>query len=63
MRDPNTVSTGQPQRALWLSTFSFAVCFAFWTAFSIIGVRIKQQLGLNETEFGLLIATPYSPAL
>jgi len=26
--------------------------------FSIIGIRIKQQLNLNETEFGLLVATP-----
>ncbi|HPF60229.1 MAG TPA: MFS transporter, partial [Candidatus Competibacteraceae bacterium] len=29
-----------------------------WTMFSIIGIRIKQQLNLNETEFGLLVATP-----
>ena len=26
--------------------------------FSIIGVQIKQDLGLNETEFGILVATP-----
>ncbi len=26
--------------------------------FSIIGVRIKGELGLNNTEFGLLVATP-----
>ena len=25
--------------------------------FSIIGIRIKAELGLNETEFGLLVAT------
>ena len=41
-----------------MSTFSFTVCFAVWTIFSIIGVKIKQDLGLNETEFGLLVATP-----
>lgn len=58
MQDLNTVSSGQQQRALWLSTFAFTVCFAVWTIFSIIGIQIKQQLGLNETEFGLLIATP-----
>ncbi|GHE00818.1 major facilitator transporter [Defluviimonas sp. 20V17] len=45
-------------RALGLSTFAFTVCFAVWTIFSIIGVRIKQELGLNDTEFGLLVATP-----
>src|SRR5262249_46511506 len=26
--------------------------------FSIIGVQIKQDLGLNETQFGLLVGTP-----
>ncbi|MCO5130165.1 MAG: MFS transporter [Xanthobacteraceae bacterium] len=57
--------TGQPtpsradqQRALWLSTLSFTLCFAVWTIFSIIGLSIKDQLGLSEFEYGLLIATP-----
>ena len=58
MNDLSLVSTGQQQRAMWLSTFAFTVCFAVWTIFSIIGIQIKQQLGLNETQFGLLIATP-----
>lgn len=51
-------SAGQQQRALWLSTFAFTVCFAVWMIFSIIGIQISQQLGLNDTQFGLLIATP-----
>ncbi len=58
MQDLATVSSGQQQRAMWLSTFAFTVCFAVWTIFSIIGIQIKQQLGLNDTQFGLLIATP-----
>lgn len=41
-----------------MSTIAFTVCFAVWTIFSIIGVRIKQELGLNETQFGLLVGTP-----
>ena len=45
-------------RALGLSTFAFTICFAVWTIFSIIGVKIKQELGLNDTQFGLLVATP-----
>ena len=45
-------------RALWLSTIAFTVCFAVWTIFSIIGIQIKQELGLSETEFGLLVGTP-----
>jgi NNP family nitrate/nitrite transporter-like MFS transporter len=49
---------GTQRRALWLSTIAFTVCFAVWTIFSIIGIRIKEELGLSETEFGLLIGTP-----
>src|SRR5699024_5605754 len=45
-------------KALWLSTFSFTLCFAVWTIFSIIGISIKDELGLSESQFGLLIATP-----
>ncbi len=49
---------GAQSRALWLSTIAFTVCFAVWTIFSIIGVQIKRDLGLNETQFGLLVGTP-----
>jgi NNP family nitrate/nitrite transporter-like MFS transporter len=50
---------GQEQgRALWLSTIAFTVCFAVWTIFAIIGVQIKRDLGLSETQFGLLVGTP-----
>lgn len=52
------LSAGSPIRALLISTVAFTLCFAVWTIFSIIGIRIKQQLGLNETEFGLLVGIP-----
>jgi MFS transporter, NNP family, nitrate/nitrite transporter len=52
------VPASDQNRALGLSTLAFSVCFAVWTIFSIIGIKIKQDLGLNETEFGLLVATP-----
>lgn len=58
MQDSDLASPAQQQRALWLGTFAFTVCFAVWTIFSIIGIQIKHDLGLNETAFGLLIATP-----
>jgi NNP family nitrate/nitrite transporter-like MFS transporter len=45
-------------RALSMSTIAFTVCFAVWTIFSIIGVTIKTELQLTETEFGLLIGMP-----
>ncbi len=40
------------------STFAFTICFAVWMMFAVIGIPIKKALGLNETEFGLLAATP-----
>ncbi|TCO80883.1 NNP family nitrate/nitrite transporter-like MFS transporter [Plasticicumulans lactativorans] len=49
---------GPQTRALVMSTVAFTVCFAVWTVFSIIGVQIKQELGLNDTQFGLLVGTP-----
>ncbi|HSH41459.1 MAG TPA: MFS transporter, partial [Arenicellales bacterium] len=52
------VTPQQQRRALGLGTMAFAVCFAVWTLFSIIGVRIEQELELNETQFGLLLGTP-----
>jgi len=58
MRNLASVNSAQQQVALWGSTFAFTICFAVWTIFSIIGVQIKQDLGLNDTQFGLLIATP-----
>lgn len=45
-------------RALTLATLAFTLCFAVWTVFSIIGIQIKGDLGLNDTELGLLMATP-----
>jgi len=40
------------------STLAFTVCFMVWMMFAVIGIPIKQTLGLNETQFGILIATP-----
>ena len=51
-------STAHQGRALWLSTIAFTVCFAVWTIFAIIGIRIKQNLELNDSQFGLLVGTP-----
>lgn len=45
-------------RVLGMSTFDFAICFAAWVIFSIIGKPIQQELSLSNAEFGFLIATP-----
>ncbi len=57
MNDPQS-TVGEQRRALTTSTLAFTVCFAVWTIFSIIGIKIKAQLGLTDTQFGILVATP-----
>ncbi len=44
--------------ALSMTTLAFTVCFAVWTIFAIIGVQIKEDMGLTDTQFSLLIGTP-----
>src|SRR5471030_38345 len=53
-------STADPRawRVLWSSTFAFTICFAIWMMFAILGIPLKTQLGLSDTEFGLIAATP-----
>src|SRR5262252_1494114 len=43
---------------LFASTFAFTVCFAVWMMFGVIGIPIRESLGLNNTQFGLLTSTP-----
>ena len=40
------------------STTAFTICFMVWMMFAVIGIPIKQNLGLNETQFGVLVALP-----
>ena len=43
---------------LGMSTFAFTICFMVWMMFAVLGVPVKELLQLNETQFGLLAATP-----
>ncbi|MGD9743047.1 MAG: nitrate/nitrite transporter [Dongiaceae bacterium] len=43
---------------LLATTWSFTICFAVWMMFGVTGIPIREQLGLNSVEFGLLTATP-----
>lgn len=44
--------------ALTLSTLAFTACFAVWTIFAIIGLQIRTDLNLTDTQYGILIGTP-----
>ncbi|WP_188575895.1 nitrate/nitrite transporter [Azorhizobium oxalatiphilum] len=52
------IDRGKQRNALAMSTVAFTTCFAVWTIFAIIGVSIRRELGLSETQFGLLVGTP-----
>lgn len=43
---------------LYSSTFAFMVCFVVWMMFGVLGIRIREELGLNALQFGLLTSTP-----
>ena len=43
---------------LIVSTLAFTVCFMVWMMFAVVGIPLKKTLGLNATEFGLLMAMP-----
>jgi len=58
MQETNNIAKPEQYRALGLSTFAFTICFAVWTIFSIIGISIKEELGLSDTQFGLLVGAP-----
>ncbi|WP_188576889.1 MFS transporter (plasmid) [Tistrella bauzanensis] len=58
MQAQTSAATPQAGKILGMSTFAFTISFAVWTIFSIIGIRIQQDLGLSDTQFGLLVGTP-----
>jgi len=58
MNQPLSVTGGQRNQALAVSTLAFTLCFAAWTIFSIIGIQIKADFNLTDTQLGLLMATP-----
>jgi NNP family nitrate/nitrite transporter-like MFS transporter len=49
---------GKAWSVVGMSTLSFTVCFMVWMMFAVIGIPIKETLGLNETQFGILVAMP-----
>src|SRR5690606_29190814 len=57
---PITAPVSRPEqyRALGLSTLAFTLCFAVWTIFSILGLQLKGDFNLTDTQLGLLMATP-----
>ena len=48
----------QPLVVVLLSPLAFALVFACWTLFAVLGMELKRTLGFDEFDFALLLATP-----
>src|SRR5512147_2986584 len=47
---------------LAMNTLGFTVMFAVWVIFAIVGIAIRKELGLDDTEFALLLPLPIGMA-
>jgi MFS transporter, NNP family, nitrate/nitrite transporter len=50
--------TWKRNSVLAMNTFGFTVMFAVWVVFAIVGLQIRTELSLSETEFAVLVALP-----
>src|SRR5690554_3384784 len=46
------------KRTLWLVSISLMFCFAAWTVLSVVGIKIRDEMGFLNTQLALLIAMP-----
>jgi MFS transporter, NNP family, nitrate/nitrite transporter len=44
------------QRVLWLSTLGFTVLFAVWLMFGVLGISLREELGLTPVQLSWLTA-------
>ena len=47
---------GQRQRVLWLSTAAFTLLFNVWLMMGVLGISIRKDLGLSDSQLEWLIA-------
>lgn len=56
--DPMKSETYKSYSVLFAATFAFVMTFMVWMTFAVIGIPLREELGLSATEFGFLTATP-----
>ena len=59
-RDKSTSEHVSPDavRVLIVATVLFTIFFAVWMMFAIVGLPMRKELGLSDSEFALLVAIP-----
>jgi NNP family nitrate/nitrite transporter-like MFS transporter len=50
--------TWKRNSVLVMNTFGFTVMFAVWVVFAIVGIAIRKELALTDTQFAVLVALP-----
>jgi len=53
---PGPDPTGPRQRVLWLSTAAFTLLFNVWLMLGVLGIPLRQELGLSDSQLEWLIA-------
>lgn len=54
--EPDNTAVRGANRVLWISTIGFTVMFAAWMMFGILGVKIKEELGLTDIQLSWVLA-------
>src|SRR3979409_2395239 len=49
--------SGPRLRFMWISTIAFTVMFNVWLMLGVLGIPIRNELGLTDAQFEWLIAT------
>lgn len=57
-RDAGVVIEPGATRVMVVATALFTLFFAVWVMFAIVGIPMKKEFGLSESEFALLVAIP-----
>lgn len=45
-------------KGLWFGLLAFTVSFSIWVIYAAIGIQLRQDLGINSIELGILLASP-----
>lgn len=57
-RHEDAAQVAARRRVLIVSTLTFTIFFAVWVMFAIVGIPLRDELGLSTGEFALLAAIP-----
>lgn len=54
---PSEITSSQRRRVLWISTIAFTLLFNVWLMLGVLGISIRRELKLTDSQLEWLIAT------